>query len=89
MVVLAAGRAFAQADGDELPVERRAYRVRVLVSFAGEAPFTPQFRKEVIAEISQQIDRTLGPMWDDEVLEGPRFAGRAGLARMSDDAELA
>ncbi|MBW3541634.1 MAG: hypothetical protein KY476_15300 [Planctomycetes bacterium] len=72
------------------PIEKRPYRVRIAVAFGREASLTTAFRRDMLDELSELIERSVGGMWQTTVEEADEFqpASRSGLERLAEDVHL-
>ncbi len=77
----------ASARRATLPLGSRPYRVLVSVSFARDPSLTTNFRRSVLDGIARIADRTVGVMWDLNVVENRSLfpVGASGLKRLSTD----
>jgi hypothetical protein len=68
----------------EAPIESRPYRVRVQVGFGSGPQFDDHFRRTVLREIAEGIERYVGELWQAEVSEelGQVFSSLAALKRL-------
>ncbi|MCX7419060.1 MAG: hypothetical protein NT013_05925 [Planctomycetia bacterium] len=67
------------------PLELQPYRVHITVAFDDEPSLSPHFRKEVLGELTEWIDRTYAEMWQTSVEENQWLAPTSidGLSRLT------
>ncbi len=67
------------------PLELQPYRVHITVAFDDEPSLSPHFRKEVLGELAEWIDRTYAEMWQASVEENQWLAPTSidGLSRLT------
>lgn len=76
----AAGPAAAQETFESLP-----YSVRVNIAFEAGPRFNSQFRRDLLKQVADGLERSVGEFWQAEVVEesGSTFAGLAALKRLA------
>ncbi|HTI50423.1 MAG TPA: hypothetical protein VL475_05710, partial [Planctomycetaceae bacterium] len=69
----------------EIPLELQPYRVRVEILFGVSAEFSGSFRKAVLQDLSDALDRSASALWQVEVREDQRSrpAGFEPLHRLT------
>ncbi|MFT5095279.1 MAG: hypothetical protein ACI93T_004126 [Porticoccaceae bacterium] len=71
--------------GPRVPFELQRYDVELPIVFQPSVKLGPAFRKSIIAELRQLIDRSVGPMWKLKI-EEPHWItprNRTGLERLT------
>jgi len=71
--------------GPRVPFELQRYDVELPIVFEPSVKLGPAFRKSIIAEVRQLIDRSVGPMWKLKI-EEPHWItprNRTGLERLT------
>lgn len=56
-------------ERQDLPLQRRPYRIGLLLTFENQGSFTPQFRRRLVHDTDVLLHRTVGEPWLCEVLE--------------------
>lgn len=70
---------------EPLPIERRPYQIRVCLSFGSDSSLLPKYRKTLLTELNENVDRLLGDMWQLHASEERSLTlnGATSLERLS------
>ncbi len=72
-----------------VPAGLKPYEVRIEVNYGPDPRFTPRFREEMRRELADVAYKTVGQMWNVEIVDDNRFSpGRMGLERLIPEAML-
>jgi hypothetical protein len=74
----------AAAEG---AIELEPYRVRVNIAFEDGPRFNAEFRRDLLRQVADGLERSVGEFWQAEVVEesGGTFAGSAALRRLTSE----
>lgn len=69
----------------KIPHELRAYQVQIPVVFGISAQMGPAFRRDMLNELRVIADRSIGPMWELEIVEADWITplNRSGIERIT------